>query len=244
MTKVLRKLEFFAWYEFAYTADTSHLSREEDYAYWRIMREIFRTAQDSCRIRDDDDYLRAVSRASREEWPSIRRSLIDGAKPLLRKHRGGWVSQPRLTKEIRTAQEKSAKARVAVDERERIRRSSDDDRPINGGSSSKRESKSKTKERETTTTGARARAIEVRQHEVARWLDDNSGVIQCLHCAPHTPHAPGRCVETYRDDSPCDCQHEGETRLSPAAAVAFKMKFQRTWAEWCVMRDALGESAA
>lgn len=143
MTKSTKKrLEFFAWYPFDYAADTSHLSPVADLAYRRILDEIFKTAQDTCRIPADDDYLITVARTTVDKWPAIQRALISGAKPLLQK-RGRWISQPRLTEEIRKAQKKSQQAADAVAERDRKRNggSSDDDRPINGGSSSKSKSK-------------------------------------------------------------------------------------------------------
>jgi uncharacterized protein YdaU (DUF1376 family) len=129
-----RKLEYFAWYAAAYRADTAHLTREESYAFREIIDEIFITAQDTCRIVDDDLYLRRLCKASAEEWKEIRWTLIDGPRALLKK-RGRSISSPKLTEEIEKARVKSRQAREAVGRRERIKRSADDDRTINGRSS-------------------------------------------------------------------------------------------------------------
>jgi uncharacterized protein YdaU (DUF1376 family) len=96
------KLEWFAWEPAAYKADTSHLSREADYAYRRILDEIFIRAQDTGCIPDDDRYLRGVARATAEEWEEIRYELIDGPAALLQKQ-GGMISSPRLYTEIQRA---------------------------------------------------------------------------------------------------------------------------------------------
>ena len=98
-----KKLDFFAWHPADYRADTAHLSREADYAFRRILDEIFITAQDTCQIVDDDQYLRALCRASEREWQNIRHTLIDGPKALLGK-RNGHVYSERMETEIRRAQ--------------------------------------------------------------------------------------------------------------------------------------------
>lgn len=100
------KLNFYAWHAFDYRADTAHLSRAADYAYRRILDEIFITAQASCQIVDDDAYLRALCRATSAEWAEIRNALIDGGRALLSK-RDGHIYSPRLEAEIRKAQKKA-----------------------------------------------------------------------------------------------------------------------------------------
>jgi uncharacterized protein YdaU (DUF1376 family) len=110
-----RKLEFFAWYAGTYAAATTHLTREADYAYRRILDHIFIHEQESCRVADDDEMLMAISRCSAREWKAIRRALIDGPSPLLRKD-GDWIYSDRLAEEIAKAKDKSRKRKQAADD--------------------------------------------------------------------------------------------------------------------------------
>lgn len=58
---------------------------------------------------DDDSVLAAIAKVLVEEWPDVRRQLIDGAQPLLIK-RNGALQHVRLTEEIERAAQKSATA--------------------------------------------------------------------------------------------------------------------------------------
>jgi uncharacterized protein YdaU (DUF1376 family) len=119
-----RTLDFFAWFPADYRADTRHLTREEHFAYREIIDEIFLTDQERCRIKDDDEYLRELCRASADEWSDIRKTLIDGPRALLTK-RGGWLYSSRLTKEIEKARVKSQKNREAAEKRWQSERNAD-----------------------------------------------------------------------------------------------------------------------
>lgn len=116
MTTPKRKLDFFAWYPAAYRADTRHLTREEHFAYREIIDEIFLSDQETCRIKDDDEYLREICRATPDEWKTIRRTLIDGPRALLTR-KGRFIHSRRLTEEIERAKDKTQKRRDAANQR-------------------------------------------------------------------------------------------------------------------------------
>jgi uncharacterized protein YdaU (DUF1376 family) len=78
---------------------------------------------------DDDSYLRTLCRATVREWAAVRHALIDGPRALLGK-RDGHVYSHRLEEEIRKARGKSEQAKAAVEERERKRRSTPDERTM------------------------------------------------------------------------------------------------------------------
>jgi len=102
------RLDYYAWHARTYAANTSHLSREADYAYRRILDHIFIHDQEKCRVVDDEETLIAIARCTVDEWPAIRRALIDGPAALLKK-RGNWIHSPRLVEEIEKAKDKSQK---------------------------------------------------------------------------------------------------------------------------------------
>jgi uncharacterized protein YdaU (DUF1376 family) len=248
---------YFMWCPADFNAKTTHLTDEARSAYRELIDFAFLHGRFQTDLPDDDRYLMMAAKAKPRHWPTIRYLLFECPKPMfVRTDDGGFWRNTRLAEEVEIALEKSGQAAAAVAAREAQRsasdrpiigRSSGDDHPFSGRSSSKKENKKKkpTKtlsspvlEREATSAGARARAIEARGRDVAAWLKDNPGVLQCLHCLPHAPHAPNRCAESLRTNERCDCAEEGATRLSAAAAVAFKHHFQFTWEEWCEMRHA------
>lgn len=102
--RTLQQLFFFGWNPFRFQHETHHVTPSAEAALRRILDEIFRTDQENARILDDDDYLSAVSRLSRDEWQDIRRQLIDGRRPLLVRDEEGYLSYPPLTEEIRHSQ--------------------------------------------------------------------------------------------------------------------------------------------
>lgn len=230
------KLDWFAWYAAQYAADTTHLSREADYAYRRIIDHIFIHDQKTCRVVDDELLLVGIARCSREEWPAIRHALIDGPMAMLEKPDGaeGWLFSPKLAEEIHKAKKKSAQARKAVAERERKRsaRSSDDDHPFSGGPSSKRESKRKkqpsettsppVRERESSTTRAGAepdsrlpmdeRAYTARCREIAAWKKTLPRVI--------VENEAAYAAEFYREYGMSDDYWQTVVERMESAAVA------------------------
>lgn len=113
MTKKARKLDFYAWYPGHFRQDTQHLTRDERAAYRDILDEIFLTNQKGGWLVDDDDLLARVVQRTPEEWKGMRRVLIDGARPLLKK-RGNRIYSRRLGREIRKARSKSKQAKAAA----------------------------------------------------------------------------------------------------------------------------------
>lgn len=99
-------------------------------------------------------------------------------------------------------------------------------------------------EREREATDARVRGIEARAAEVARWLKDYPGAVQCNGCSPHAPHTPLHCGEEVRGGAVCDCDAWAGTCLSPSVAADFETRFQETWEAWCERRDSIARSAA
>lgn len=151
-----RTLDFFAWYPADYRADTTHLTREEDFAYRAILDEIFLTNQASCRIEDDDEYIARITKSvSVDEWKRIRRVLIDGPRAPLTK-RGKWISSGRLTREIAKAHDKSKKnsqiARDGWDKRRHSERNANASDSQSVSDAIRREEKRREETREMTSS--------------------------------------------------------------------------------------------
>jgi uncharacterized protein YdaU (DUF1376 family) len=113
MAREQKPLDFYAWHASVYASKTTHLSREADYAYRRILDHIFIHDQERCRVVDDEATLIAIARCTTDEWPAIRRALIDGPAALLRKQRG-YIYSDRLVEEIEKAKDKSEKRSLAA----------------------------------------------------------------------------------------------------------------------------------
>jgi uncharacterized protein YdaU (DUF1376 family) len=102
-------IHWYAWDPFEWLVETGHLTPTAEAALRRILDHIFRTDRETCSVVDDDQFLAAIAKVSAEEWPDVRRQLIDGAQPLLIK-RDGFLQHRRLTEEIKRAAQKSATA--------------------------------------------------------------------------------------------------------------------------------------
>jgi uncharacterized protein YdaU (DUF1376 family) len=67
-------LAFFRFYPSDYEADTSHLTTEEDGAYFRLLRLCWRTP--GCSLPDDHEWIRRRVRASQEEYDRAYRPVL------------------------------------------------------------------------------------------------------------------------------------------------------------------------
>lgn len=84
-----------------YTADVQHLTCEQDGAYWRILRAMWRAGGS---LPDDDRKLANICGLTLSKWSKIGADVM----ALLRRE-NGVVTQKRLTSEIEKAQKKSKK---------------------------------------------------------------------------------------------------------------------------------------
>lgn len=155
MAKTKRpKLDYFPWWAEKYAAATTHLSKDADYAYRRILDHIFMRDQATCRVPNDDTLLMGVGRCSAKDWPAVRRALIDGPAPMLAKEGEGdeFLFSPFLREVIKEAKKKTRQARDAANTRWDSERNADGMRThserISGRNASQ---KSKSKEKEETT---------------------------------------------------------------------------------------------
>jgi uncharacterized protein YdaU (DUF1376 family) len=262
---------YFMWCPADLNAKTTHLTDEARSAYRELLDFAFLHGRDQTDLPDDDRYLMMAAKAKARNWDTIKFLLFECAKPMFIKTPDGWWRNPRLAEEVEIALEKSGQAaaaahlrhgrdRITGDQRMNNDRTATALRPRSVRNANKKEKKIKKPqettspsvgERETTTAGARKGGMSVaaftaRCREVSDFLERYPKALQCLHCSPHPPHAPGACCELLRDTSRCDCAEE-ETRLDPVAARAFEDKFSMPWSTWrrfvAQMRD-LEESAA
>lgn len=84
-----------------YTADTQHLTCEEDGAYWRLLRAMWRAGG---RLPNDPRKLAIICGLTPSKWKSVGPAIM-----ALFDVESGDISQKRLSKELEKAHEKSAK---------------------------------------------------------------------------------------------------------------------------------------
>lgn len=221
-----KRLDWFAWEPAAYRAKTAHLSRDADLAYRRILEEIFLKAQDDPRLPDDDVYLCGVGRCDPENWKRVRRELIDGPQPLLRK-RGRYIYSDRMTEEIQIAQVKSSQATDAAEQRWNSERNANAMQAQSVGNATKRESKKEKELPSPNGEGTRAREKKVPvpdpflvDADLREWARSDAPLVDTLS-------ETANLVEFFRDIKP--------QKRTPVG-------WQATWRTW--MRKAQKDAAA
>ncbi|MCL6443141.1 MAG: DUF1376 domain-containing protein [Alicyclobacillus sp.] len=110
-------IPFFSFYPSDWLSDggVQQLTLEETGAYINLLAYMWTNGRE-CRIPDDDEFISRILHVSKSKWLAIRKTLIDGPKPVLYVT-DGYVHNKRLDEEYRKATEIISKRTKAANKR-------------------------------------------------------------------------------------------------------------------------------